>query len=116
MSSTSSKLLVGYLRKVRKVEAQPVRMHRRTRLLYMRAQHLAQRRVQQVRAGVVAPDGIAPLPVNNRVDVIAHRKVLLENGFVCAHALNREHAADDFGNGRVAVSRSKRSHVADLPA
>ena len=38
----------------------------------MRAEHLAQRGVQQMRTGVVALDVVAALAVNNRIDVIAH--------------------------------------------
>ena len=56
--------LIGNLSKVRKIEAQPVGMHRRTGLLHVRAQHLAQRRVQQVRAGVVAADGVAAVAID----------------------------------------------------
>ena len=94
---------VGNLREVRKIEAQPVGMHRRTGLLHMRAQHLPQRRVQQVRAGVVAPDGVAPYAIHDGVHVVAHSEVLLENCLVRAHALHGQHAADDFGDGGVAV-------------
>jgi hypothetical protein len=65
---------IGHLRKVRKVEAQPVRMHRRPSLLHMRAQHLPQRRVQQMRSGVIAPDRVAPLAVHYGAHMIADRK------------------------------------------
>ncbi len=44
---------------VGEVEAQPRRLHHAARLLDVRAQHLAQRGVQQVRGGVVAPRGVA---------------------------------------------------------
>ena len=41
----------------------------------MRAQHLAQRGVQQVRAGVVAADGVAALAIDDGVDVVAYGKI-----------------------------------------
>ncbi len=46
------------------VEAQPVGRDQRTRLLHVRAEHLAQRPVQHVRRGVVAADAVA----SHRVD------------------------------------------------
>ena len=46
-------------RVVREIEAQPRRFHHAARLFDVRAQHLAQGRVQQVRGGVIAPRGIA---------------------------------------------------------
>ena len=83
---------------MRKIEAQPVRMHRRPRLLHMRAQNLPQRRVQQMRPGMVAPDRVAPHSIHNRIHAIAHRQVLLQNRLVRAHALHRQHAADNLGD------------------
>ena len=44
---------------VREIEAQAAGLHHAARLLDVRAQHLAQRGVQQVRGGVVAPRGVA---------------------------------------------------------
>ncbi len=56
---------------VREVEAQTVRRHQRTRLAHVRAQHLAQRRVQDVRAGVVAHRVAAQALVHDRLDRVA---------------------------------------------
>ena len=47
-------LLVVDAGEVREVEAQVAGIDQRARLLHMRAQHIAQRRVQQMRAGMVA--------------------------------------------------------------
>ena len=40
----------------------------RSRLLHMRAEHIAQRRVQQMRAGVVAHGRPPQLAVDHRID------------------------------------------------
>ncbi len=59
----------------------------------MRAQHLAQRRMQQMRAGMVAPDRIAPLSIDHGIHVVAHRQRLLQHRLVRPHPLHRQHAA-----------------------
>ena len=91
-------------------------MDRRAGLLHVRAQHLAQRRVQQVRAGVVAADGVAALAIDHGVDAVAHGQRLLEQGLVGADALHRQHAALNLGDGRVAVRRGEPAGIARLPA
>ena len=53
---------------VREVEAQAVGRDQRTLLLHVRAEHLAQRGVQQVRGGVVAADVLAAGVVDLRAD------------------------------------------------
>ena len=52
-------LLARERREVHEVEPQPIRRDERPRLLDVRAEHLPQRRVQQVRGGVVAPRRVA---------------------------------------------------------
>ncbi len=116
MSSTLLQFFVGNLGEVRKVEAQAVRVHRRAGLLDMRSENLAQGSVQQVRAGVVALDVVAPRAVDDGVHVIADCKVLLKDGFVRADALHRQHAAGNLGDGGVAVGRGEPAGVADLAA
>ena len=54
-------LLARDRREVHEVEPQPIRRHERTRLLHVRAEDLAQRRVQQVRRRVIAPRRVAEL-------------------------------------------------------
>ena len=49
---------------VAEVEPQPVGRHQRALLLHMGAEHLAQRPVQDVGAGVVAADGVAAVAVD----------------------------------------------------
>jgi hypothetical protein len=109
-------LLIGHLRKVRKVEAQPLRMHRRPGLLHMRAQHLPQRRVQQMRPRMIAPDRVAPLAIHDGAHVIADRQRLLEQSLVRAHALHRQHAALNLGDGRIPIRRGEPARIARLPA
>ncbi len=91
-------------------------MHRRASLLDVRAEYLAQRGMQQVRAGVVAADCVAALAVDDGVDAVAEGEWLLQHGFVRAHALYGSDAADDLGNGGVAVRGSEPARVADLAA
>ena len=52
-------------REVREVETQAVGRDERARLLHVRAEHLAQRRVQQVRGRVVAPRRVAARVVDD---------------------------------------------------
>ena len=63
-------------REMREIEAQPVRRHQRTRLLHVRAQNVAQRRVHQVRRRVVALVALAPRGVGFRRHAIAHAQRL----------------------------------------
>ena len=51
---------------VREVEPQPIRRHERPGLLDVRAEHLAQRRVEQVSGGVVAARRVARLDAHVR--------------------------------------------------
>ena len=57
---------------MREVEAQAARFHHAAGLLDMRAQHLPQRGVQQVRGGVVAARGIAQVRGHFGAQHIAH--------------------------------------------
>ena len=56
---------------VAEVEAEPVGRDQRARLLHVRAEHLAQRPVQDVRGGVVAADPVAAHAVDRGGDVVA---------------------------------------------
>ncbi len=51
------------------IESQAIRRDERSRLLDVTAEHLAKRRVQQMRRGVIAPRGVAHV----RVDLGGHR-------------------------------------------
>ena len=72
-------------------------------LLDVGAEYLAQGGVEQVRAGVIAPDRVAADSVDNRVDVVANGDVLLEDGLVGTDALDGENTAGDFGDGGAAA-------------
>ena len=95
--------LIGHLGKVRKVETQPRGLDQRSGLLHVRAQHLAERGVEQVRSGVVAADGIAALAIDDGVDTVAEGQRLLEQSLVGADALDGQHATLNLGGGCVAV-------------
>ena len=56
---------------VAEVEAQPVRADERAGLLHVRAEHLAQRPVQDVGRGVVAADRVAARAVDRGDDLVA---------------------------------------------
>ena len=59
---------------VHEVEPQPIRRHQRAGLLHVRAEHLAQRRVQQMRRRVVPPRRVADRRVDFRRDDVARRE------------------------------------------
>jgi hypothetical protein len=72
--------------------------------------------MEQVRAGVVAANGVAAVSIDNRVDVVAHGQRLLEQSLVSAHTLDGQHAALDFGDGGIAVRRGEPAGIARLAA
>mgnify|MGYP000450034548 CR=1 FL=1 len=59
---------------MREVEAQAVGTNVATRLLHMRTEHLAQCRMQDVRAGVIARDGRAALRIDRSRNFFANRE------------------------------------------
>ena len=79
--------LVGAHRPVvAEVEAQAVGGDERAGLLHVGAEHLAQRPVQDVRAGVVAPDRLAPRRVDRRGRLLPRAQLALDD----AHAVADE--------------------------
>ena len=98
---------------VREVEAQPLRLDERAFLLHVRAEHFAQRRMQQMRRGVIQHDGRTPLRVDLRLHAIADGDAAR-----CDLALVAEGRAELL---RIADCKSPRARrqlarVADLPA
>ena len=85
-------LLVGHRRVVREVEARALGIDQRALLLHVRAQHLAQRLVHQVRDAVVAHGLGALVGVDARVERVAER----DRAFDHAH-LVAEHVGLDLG-------------------
>ena len=66
------------------VEAQAVRRDERAGLLHVRAEHLAQGRMQQVGSRVVAPRGVAYVGIHLRIDDVANAQgALLDADAVC---------------------------------
>ena len=88
----------------------------RARLLHVLAQHLAQRGVQQVRAGVVAHGGAADFVVDHGVNFVADVDGLLGDDAMRAHALHGIGHAFDLGDQRVVIVGVEPANVADLPA
>ena len=68
-------------REVDEVEPQPVGRDERSRLLHVRAQHLPQRGVEQVRRGVIAPRRVARLVVNRGGHDVARLQHALGNAY-----------------------------------
>ena len=96
------------------VEAQPVGRDERARLLHVRAEHLAQRPVQQVRAGVVPTDRVAPLDVDGRDRVLAWLDLALHDARdVAAKTRQRVGGVGHLGEASVGADRAR---VADLAA
>ena len=63
----------GHGLKVREVEAQPIGRHQRAFLLHVSAEHLAQRRMQQMRGGMIQYRGGAPRTIHLCRELIAQR-------------------------------------------
>ena len=101
---------------VREVEAQMRGIDQRARLLHVLAQHIAQRGMQKVRAGVVAHGGAADFVVDHRVHFVADVDGLLGDDAVRAHALHGIGHAFNFGDDGVVVFAVEPADIADLSA
>ena len=88
----------------------------RARLLDVLAQHLAQRGVQQVRAGVVAHGGAADFVVDHGVNFVADVDGLLSHDAMRAHALHGIGHALDLGDERVVIVGVEPADIAHLSA
>ena len=113
MSCNSSSSTRG---EVREVEAQMRGIDQRARLLHVRAQHIAQRGVQQMRAGVVAHGGAADFVVDHRVHFVANVNGLLGDDAMRAHSLHGIGDAFNFGDDGVVIFAVEPANIADLPA
>ena len=82
----------------------------------MRAQYLAQRGMQQMRAGMVAHGGAANLVVDHGVDLVADMNRLLGNDSMRAHSLHGIGDAFDFGDQGVVIVGVEPADVAHLSA
>ena len=111
MSCNSSSSTRG---EVREVEAQMRGIDQRACLLHVLAQHLAQRGMQQMRAGVVAHGGAADFVVDHRVHFVAHVDGLLGDDAMRAHALHGIGRALDLGDDGVVIVSVKPADIADL--
>ncbi len=77
-----AQLLRIHVRKVRKIKAQPLRSIQRARLLHMRPQNIPQRRIHQVRPGMIANDARPPLRIRHHRHAISDAQRLLRHHFV----------------------------------
>ena len=77
------------------VEAQPVGGHQGPLLFHVRAEDFAQRPVEQMGAGVVAPDGGPALAVDGDVGLLARpRLALADHGEVAVQPRQRGRGRD----------------------
>ena len=102
----SGDLLVGESLVVTEVEAQSFGCDERTLLLHMVTEHLAQRPVQQVSRGVVAPDGGASFGVDRGdgrltdLDLAVHRlEPMAHDTGSAVHRVDDVHATGGCGDG-----------------
>ena len=96
--STSARSSAVERLRVREVEAELVRPHRRARLVDVVAEHLAQRLVQEVRRGVVRHRREADRPRHDRLHAVACREAL---------ALEEQHLVVADPVARRAASRAR---------
>src|ERR1039458_3447332 len=92
------------------------RIDQRARLLDVLAQHLAQRGMQQVRAGVVAHGGETSFLINYRIYIVSRYKDMLGEDAMCTHSLYRKIATEHFCEDRLVIRPQQPSLIADLPA
>ena len=113
-------LLVVERGEVREVEAQVAGIDQRARLLDVRAQHIAQRGVEQVRAGVVAHYAFSVIAVNLTYDLIACLdRVRAKDALSWSYCEDIYSAYGGFASENVrdnptAILRPKDTAVADL--
>ena len=98
------------------VKAQAVGRHQRARLLDVWAQHLPQRGVQQVRAGMVPHGGPARLRIHHPSKSLPHRQPFLGANLVHNDAGERGVGGAHLGQRFAAVRIEQLTHVAHLPA
>ena len=101
---------------VHEVEAQPIGRDERARLLDVRAEHLPQRRVQQVRGRVVAAGRVAQAGVDVGRHEVALRAARRSCTCTRVQARPRSACADDGGDARLAARPGDRADVGDLAA
>ena len=107
-------LRIGDRRVVREVEARALGVDQRALLLHMRAQHLAQRLVHQVRGAVVAHGPRAALGVDAGDEAVADLDLAFDDAALVAEhrGLDLGRVFDDHARARVA----QLAGVADLAA
>ena len=108
-------LLIRNRSEMREIKSQSCWIDQRSRLLYVRSQHLAQRRMQQMRAGMIAPRGRAVIRIDNRIDLVANLQRLAQNRPVRKDPLHRLRASAHIGDDRVVIVGVEPARIAHLP-
>ena len=109
-------VLLAQPRVVSEVKAQAVRRDQRTGLLDVRPQRLPQRRVEQVRRGVIPPRRIPPLGIDHGGDHVSHPKSLARHGLVDDQSAHRMIRVQNVRNFVVRPRRNEMARIAHLPA
>ena len=109
------KLLLGNSGEVREIEAQMFGIDKRTRLLDVLPQNLAQRSMQEMGAGMVAANSGTGFCIHHGIDKAAQLDWLAEMDLVRAHALHRL-PTQNIANNHVVVVRIEPAGIAHLAA
>ena len=108
-----SQLLGRYALEVGEVETQAIGSDVAASLLHMVAQNLAQRCMEQMRAGMVARNALAAKLVDNRTNGVAHMKLAFDDFHVVAgKALFGGFRIDDFSLEAFALDNAGVAHFA----
>ena len=83
---------------MRKIEAQVIGRDERASLLHVRAEHVAQRGVQQMRRSVVAHVASAALGIGDGGDAVAYVQIFFRDDAVRDKSADRIIGAADFGH------------------
>ena len=106
-------LLGRYALEVGEVKAQAIGANVAASLLHMVAQNLAQRRMEQMRAGMVARNALAAKLVDNRANGVAHVKLAFDDFHVVAgETLLGSLGIDDFSLEAFAFDNAGVAHFA----
>src|SRR6202044_2788489 len=99
---------------MRKIKAQMIRRHQRSRLLHMLSPHLTQSSMKQMGGCMISHGGLTNVSIHHRIHFVTHADRLLSNNLMRPPALNRRIASRYFSDDGVVVVRIKPSLITDL--